>query len=863
MHTPRPYGRFAGEAELSSEDAAAVELLARSVSNLKSASGLEHFKRVVDLPSGRQAVALDMGGTFRIIIQEKHEDPRFQFEGIAQTNIPMLFSGVINSSRLREGEGTRVRLTEQTRRRIAGYKGDLPARDVELQRFRIEYADKFRYFLPDNPGIFTYTQYNRLRPNWYSGAAAEVVQCISGYGRQDFEELPDLPMERARMVIPERYMTDIRRELSNVRLPGYTGFPDRDGQLKLDYAASACNGVAFDSENAPWLLRINARGVFAMPLPVIPATTTQAFRDYVESVGDEELRVLLDRFGGMPSGEGFPDSEQDFEAWRRAGVIIKVCDTADFYSHTPLYGACGWSLNTRGSEGFNTCKEYRSDGLLQIHSYMLRLNLGAAENRGLTGLTWEIDEQDGPLLDAYLSSLYATLTSNGARELAIKYKVRRTPVEDILARARSGAKGDRDYWDNLEIDPIANHFGSVTRVGSGPVYWPSKFPMSFGRIKFPELTGKGCESLMIVSEEYNGPSVRCDTVVFGCYVGDALQVIKYFYDDREFFSETESTFEDVMIVGSWEKTETTGLTGLMGYVYTSAFDDRQEAPPRSTHTEITGTDMGYGQPAYQTPALLFRVGSLSRSRYYMHRTKISTTDGFSIDAAACVPVYARDCIMYTYRDSTTGRSYTEYTTRGAVPDPTSYQLWCHDSIFHYMGQTGSGNRGVPPSIDGTPVYVDTLVYSPTEISDFADSGNWFNLPAGGFIDVTGVCGPYTSRSSSTHHAGGVLIGGEAPGFNPYSFEASYPGEASGRFQISQVTAGDATVHRMIPSAFAWEFSPQPPDLYYQQDATWNVLGEQAYASIYEKDHTNRRKRWGDSQVANHDAPNYFIGVINE
>ncbi|WP_232353216.1 hypothetical protein, partial [Pseudomonas aeruginosa] len=780
MYSPRPYGRFAEDAELSADDAAAVERLARNLTNFKQASDLANLKRVADLPSGRQAVAIDMGGVFRILVLEQHELPQFRFDGVAQTNIPMLFSGVITRAQvLTDGQGVGIRLTEQARRRLVAYdpKAALPPKDVALQRFVIKYEPRFQYFEPREQGIYTFTQYVKQRPTWYSGAMAEVMQVVGGYGRQRLEDLPENDLERARMLVPERYMALVREQLGNVRLPGYSGFPDEAGQFKCEYAAFRCHGVAFDSSNSPWLLQIDGRGVYAMPLPVVPATTTDAFRRYMEEVGDDEILRLLDRFGGMPSGEGFPPTGSEFEAWRRAGVIIKVCDPADFYSANPMYTACGWAMNSRGTEGFNTCWGYDDTGLMRVHAYKMRLSLAPAKNQGRIENEWQFDdEEQRAKLNAYLSKVYSALSAGGARELAIMYKVRRVPVAQILARAAIEAGNDLEYWENLELPPIAQHQGHISRVASGPFYWPSKVEKSCTRLKFPELTAQGCESFVHVSPDYFGAPVQCDTVIFGCYVQDQLRVIKYFYDERKFKKEATSSFEDIMIVGQWEQIETFGLSGLMGFFYTTDFDDRQEQPAITVQTNIVGTDMGYGNPAYSTPPTLWCVGGVSRSRYYMHRTTVDTTETFTLDVAALVPVFERDCMLYAYQDHTGGRSSHEETTQGSVPDPTSYELWCYDDIWHWMGQTRNGNRGDPPSKDGVPVYVDTLVYSPTEISDFAESGNWLNLPPGGFLDVTGICGPYTYRNS-VHNANGVIIGGEAPGFDPYRKDTQYPNES--------------------------------------------------------------------------------------
>ncbi|MGI3149124.1 hypothetical protein ACRVA2_32965, partial [Pseudomonas aeruginosa] len=79
------------------------------------------------------------------------------------------------------------------------------------------------------------------------------------------------------------------------------------------------------------------------------------------------------------------------------------------------------------------------------------------------------------------------------------------------------------------------------------------------------------------------------------------------------------------------------------FFYTTDFDDRQEQPAVTVHTNIVGTDMGYGNPAYSTPPTLWCVGGVSRSRYYMHRTTVDTTETFTLDVAALVPVFERDC----------------------------------------------------------------------------------------------------------------------------------------------------------------------------------------------------------------------------
>jgi len=225
---------------------------------------------------------------------------------------------------------------------LSGYStkpADLPPQEVALQRFRIGYSQMVEEFIPKFATNLAHTQYAQQRPTWYSGAMAEVMQIVGGYGRQDFDRLPKTFPERARMNLPEAARAKIKVALSGVRLPGYTGLPPANGQFQYDYKFFNTNGVSFDAAGKPWLLSVRSNGVWAMPLPIVPATTTQAFREYVEKVGDEEILAILDRFGGMPSGEGFPT--RYLQAWRRAGVVVKVCDVGDFTRTWPIRRPAG------------------------------------------------------------------------------------------------------------------------------------------------------------------------------------------------------------------------------------------------------------------------------------------------------------------------------------------------------------------------------------------------------------------------------------------------------------------------------------------------------------------------------------------
>ncbi len=870
MHSPQPYGLLIDGDEPTDRDSGFVSSLLRQLINNRETYQVESLRIVRNLPDGGYVIVQHMGGLLKAIIKKKSQSQQQSVDGIAHSQIPMLFSGVFEKLTYSIDENfLPLRLTQQTRRRLSEYSDIRVSERLNLNRFVVEYPPAFKYFEPLIKGdYFKHTQYMRLKPSWYSGAMAEVVQIAVGYGKPRNPDFEDDSIENIKMVFPANVHEQIQAELNRSALPGYTGYPHEEGHIQYDYKQAQNDLVAFDSSRMPWLVRVSAMGVYAMPLPMIPATTTEAFRKYIEQVQDSEILKILDRFGGMPSGETFPLGK-DFHAWVRAGVVIKICDAHEFYQHSAVYDAAGWSMNSDGTEGFNTCYQM-TGGRVEFLSYKLKLSLAPVQNKG-----WIQPGNTGSSsIFAYISDLYQMLDVSDPYDRAIVYKIKNAKPEEIKSRSSgyipgdSGRQREFDYWDNHIAKPIASHGGSVSRVGSGIASLSLvKGFYVINALKFPALNGEGCQSFSCPAPDLKDrptTDIACDVVVYGGYIDGQLKVIKYFREPLTFKKAVESTFEDIMIVGQWEQTETTSVSGISGEIYTSDFDDRRELADSSLYTHIKGTDLGYGNPAYTTPGVLFTHGGLSRARYYKHVVKTKAISSDSLQAAVCVPNFNRDGILYAYQQTTGSEVTTEEHFKKAVGDPTSYSLWTYDPIFHYIGGIGKG-RPMPKT--GDYAYVYDMTYMPTEMSDFADQGDWYGV-GNGYVDVSPIVTPYTDRASGVHHGGGVVIGGEAPHMEPFKSAEEIKNKSSGYIGFSAQEISGMMVHRNIPAAWYFLFSPQDDGagglVYFQRDSCRVMFGNSRYVNISDEGGSaGRRKFWGHTQLANHSTHHYFFGVINE
>lgn len=859
MHQPRPYGLLAVGGELTDEDTAAVEILARRLTNIKQLSGVQSMRMVRSLPDGGYAIAQDIGGTFRVITHKPEPPPEIPFEGIAVDYLPMLFSGVIKKSILREGEGVSMKLTKDTQRRLRNYEqGKKAPAEVELQRFRIPYSQMVQELAPQDPGLMFYTQYEAQRPTWYSGAMAEVMQIVGGYGRQKLKELPDNENERARMQVPEAVMKLIRQQIGDVRLPGYKGLPHEDGEFQYDYKFNNTNGVGFDTDGKPWLLRVTPGAVWAMPLPLIPATTTEAFKDYVTENGDDEIVGILERFGGMPSGERFPTSSTVFGAWKRAGVIIKVCNTSDFYEHISYSSACGWSFNTKGTEGYNTCYDYDEEvGLGYGLAYKMKIKLNAATVDKVPPKEMPEDPADRKKVDSYLASLFKLLPQDG-KGLAIKYKLRRVEMDQILARANEKAtQEDVDYWDNLELEPIASHSGSVTQVGRGWLYSPGDFEHG-PQIKYPEPFEKGCIShdfRPLIEGRWKKQYPQQDTIMFGYYVGDDLRIVRYFYDPRSFNQPEESDFEECMVVGSWTKTVTSGGSALAGHFYTSDIDDRKALAAQTTTTRVIGKDRGYDNPPFFSQDYPFsRPGTIYRNRYFEQTNMVDSTEGHQMDTAICIPYLCRNAVLHARYEITSGSYKSIGNGLEPMPDPTEYRYWTYHKAFAWNGSIEKMVAKPYPE-DGSPVWVEMEQHNKYPCSDFADGGPWIqNLPA-----------DYTWLVHPDPNVWNMQGGGGPPKFKPIQKIEYGEGKETGGVKVSILNEPGVVFTGRLPQRTYFLGSPEISAGVFYRDACQVVFGDTVYANVSESadEKGTVRKYFGYCALVDHARAHHFIGVINE
>lgn len=715
MHQPKPSGISASAGFAPSEDDLAESLTwFRKTGNLRQVSGLDTLKMCRTLTSGAMAVVYEAGGLHKIHIIGPDKtlpppDPP-EFDGTAPMKVPMWYCGHAPSSVVDEGEGLPVLLTDTTRRRMVGYDEDeaLPAASQVLHEFVVEYNNQCSELLPKTPAPNkVYTHFGNQHPTWYSGAMPAVLQIARGFGKQRVTVGGEKKATR-KLTLPKKVEVEGMRELGvNTRLPGYLGQPPLDGVLNFDYKFLNTDTVGFDGESRPWLVKVSSgaafpAGVWAMPLPMIPMTTTEAFREWIEEKGDAEILAVLDQFGGMPSGESWP---RDFQGWRRAGVVIKVCDTADYFSHTPYTTPCGFAFNSRATEGYATCYEHVEGGINLGHSYKLKLALVAADHDGRLPKEFRQEtDTEQEEMNKVLSSLYRKVKAHepfqsGAMDRnTVFYKVRRAGPAKVFE-----LRDNLEAWINLELDPIANHSGSVSRVATGNlVSWTSgKLNGILPEAKLPESITQepGVWSLSGFTDRRNDTEdtkyPECDTILYGFYdEKDNLKTLKYFREaDKDKKDDKGEEPPECMLVGDFEWKGPVADKYIIGRFHTSDVDDREEVGEKYTQYRHRGEYMYVGDWCVMSIVSAFTGDMVVfRDHFYLQESWETQFDKHHMRNAIAVPYGRRGGYIYYKEeaDYIAGKVYEK--AWAPVRDANSFEGYANWKYIWYFPEDSGPDR---------------------------------------------------------------------------------------------------------------------------------------------------------------------------
>lgn len=857
MTGPIPYGLHVLSGELTEKDMDRILSAIHRFLTYKEAAQLENLKQVYNLPDGGYFIVQHVGGLFRVIA-DKQEPEKFKFinDGLVKMFIPMFFSGVIEKAILRDDERVRIKLTNQCRQRLSRQLGyDIP-KEVSLDRFTIDQSLKFFEFIPENQ-TFRRTQYSAHNPGWYSGSMTKVHQFVGGYGIHDFDSLPDDELEKIQLKLPDGLLTELFDKYHSVRLPGYAGLPVNNGQFQYDYKWSKTHAVAFDNENKPWLVQVSNK-IYAMPLPVIPLTADPEFHKYVmEELGDSELIEVLNTFGAFPSGESFPNDQTEFRQWIRAGVIIEICDNAEFYSHQELFMACGWSFNNRGNAAYNTAWKYDDKGIIECSTFRLSLNLFASQHHyGVSEVqTNTLNAADRERLSNYLSKLFNALPESHSLSKTIRFKFRRIQQSVILARSSShfDAEIEINYWDNYVCEPIAVHTGRVHKLYSGKLFHHAK-PKAQPQIKFPNYMTGLCTSFDFSPHEDAefGVTAECDTIMYIYYDNDFVKVVKYFYTTKEFNKQVDTDFEECMTVGSWYNTEYRGQGTISGNFYLTDIDDRTEITGSIIETTVKGQNKGYdSRPFFSFTSVFSRIGQMWRNRYYTHLTKRLETVGKVVTSSVLIPMYNRNTVIHAKKDAAERKIYDESLQLLSVRDPYSYWYWTNHPVWAWMYSL-SKETGLPRPSNGNPVWVELEDYSPTACSDFADNGPWVpGMPA----DYSWLIHPKSDEWMTNG-------GGGAPPVQVYNTHQDTPGQVTGNLKWV-INNRVVTAHNNVPESPYFNPSPDEFGNGIVRFSSKVFLGQSEYANMSETNKEGYLVYTGYSQLVNHSRTYHFIGVINE
>lgn len=595
-----------------------------------------------------------------------------------------------------------------------------------IRRLAVEPADALAGSLanPHENAPQVYSQYTRLKPTMYSGTMRSLVQVLMGFGRSTVRDgksvsVYDLPAKKGRAA----RVQPVTAYGAKVLKSGL--------QITYDWRFTRTHGVTYAEDGRAWLVEIGiANGVYAMPLPLHPDTTTAAFRLRMEKAGDAEALAVLDLFGGFPTGESVPPSDE-LPAWIRAGRVVQMAthdDIAPFYANNAYSQEMGWAFNQRGDEAHNTAWRYGDDDVQRGVHYEIPLSIGASDDSVPSGDTFALQQAFKGLSDV-------------GRAAAI-WKLARLDA-DQLARAtdelkRFGSADAYEYVDQLVLAPLAVGRARVSLVSEGTLWFPPRAKQETGTVaRWPDTTlGLLVAHSMKPASEAAPEPKRCDTTIHVFFAGNELKWVKFFRDTTSILGESTDDFDGCMYIGQWSQHVDGGRIAVPAMFYTNDLDDRAELAGSTTDMVIKGTDLGYFKIVANDDIVNPSQGSASRAKRFRQMTDTRTVTGPGLGTGIAVPFYDREAVFYAIQRTSTATSHTVGYAYRELTDPY-YCNYKRNFPGYYGTYVGEGT----PQDPWRPLHLlDVNGYGPNEYRtanpdspkyddsnpcrDMADSGPW-------------------------------------------------------------------------------------------------------------------------------------------
>ncbi len=207
------------------------------------------------------------------------------------------------------------------------------------------------------------SQYTVQAPSKYTGKMCQLVQLILGYGKLREDTVITTAIRKFKdslgkpLILPPSVIWTKVNIAKGVQNTFRWEWARTHGVFTRTYVVE---GVTYKQY---WLIEISTAGVKAMPLQIEPVTALPEFRAYIlaeiaksgHKKYFEDVKLVLDTFGGFPSNEAFLSVEPAIVAQRVTilgpeAMPQYVNGTAVSYDH-------GWAFNDAGNFANTICLE--------------------------------------------------------------------------------------------------------------------------------------------------------------------------------------------------------------------------------------------------------------------------------------------------------------------------------------------------------------------------------------------------------------------------------------------------------------------------------------------------------------------------